>query len=150
MHFPLVPHKAAALLLAMCMLPISASQAQSMAQPVPSIAWETLALAKAHSKKPAHVEFPAELTPLDGKVVLVTGFMVPLEAKAKQTHFLLTKTPQDCEFCIEGGPSTYIEVRSVPLRFSSKPFNMVGRMTLLRNDPSGIYYRLTQAEVHAP
>lgn len=131
-------------------LPFSPSHAQPSARPMPPrIAWETLALAKSSGKKlPTGIEFPAALMPLDGKVVVVTGFMVPLEAKAEQTRFLLTAQPQDCEFCIEGGPSTFIEVRSVPLRFSSKPFHLVGRMKLLRDDPSGMYYRLTEAEVH--
>lgn len=136
--------------LALGMLPFAASHAQSPPKPVPpKLAWETLALAKSGGKKsPTAVEFPAALTPLDGKVVSVTGFMVPLEAKAEQTRFLLTAQPQDCEFCIEGGPSKFIEVRSVPLRFSSKPLHLVGRMQLLRDDASGMYYRLTEAEPH--
>ena len=66
------------------------------------LAWEMLVLAKANPKKPgAEVEFPAALTGLNGKAVVVKGFMVPLEAKAEQTRFLLTQKPQDCEFCID-------------------------------------------------
>jgi hypothetical protein len=136
--------------LAWSLLSLSASHAQPAAKPTaPSIAWETLALAKASTKgTPGTIDFPAALKPFDGKVVSVTGFMVPLEAKAEQTRFLLTAQPQDCEYCIEGGPSTFIEVRSVPLRYSSKPLTMVGRLQLLRADASGMYYRLTEGEVH--
>ena len=79
----------------------------------------------------------------------VSGFMVPLEAKAEQTRFLLTVKPQDCEFCIEGGPATFIEVWSKPLRFSSKPFFLAGTLRLLHDDPSGMYYRLDGAGVAA-
>lgn len=135
-----------------CMLPFPASHAQPSAKPMPPrIAWDTLALAKAGGGKSATgIEFPRALAPLDGKVVSVVGFMVPLEAKTEQTRFLLTAQPQDCEFCLEGGPSTFIEVRSAPLRFSSKPFTLVGRLKLLRDDASGMYYRLTEAERHSP
>ncbi len=150
MLFSLTARTLAGASLVLAMLACSASHAQSSAKPMPpKIAWETLGLAKTGGKSsPTSVEFPAALTPLDGKVVLVTGFMVPLEAKAEQTRFLLTAQPQDCEFCIEGGPSTFIEVRSVPLRFSSKPFTLVGRFKLLRDDASGMYYRLTETERH--
>lgn len=132
-----------------------AVQAQSATVPqagkLPALAWEQLAQAQPASKKlGADVRFPAALDKLDGRRVLLTGFMVPLEAKAEQTRFLLTQQPQDCEFCIEGGPSRYVEVRSTPLRFSGKAFALAGRLTLLRNDPSGLYYRLVDAAPVAP
>ncbi|MEF7614177.1 hypothetical protein V4F39_09685 [Aquincola sp. MAHUQ-54] len=113
---------------------------------LPVITWELMAQARASTKPSSTaIDFPAALVRLDGRQVAVTGFMVPLEAKAQQTRFLLTQKPQDCEFCIEGGPSAYIEVRSDPLKFSSKPFTLVGRIKLLRDDPSGMYYRLIDA-----
>lgn len=106
--------------------------------PLPVISWEALAQAQPASRKlGADVRFAAVIDKLDGRQVVLTGFMVPLEAKAEQTRFLLTAQPQDCEFCIEGGPSRYVEVRSAPLRFSGQAFTLVGRLTLLRNDPSG-------------
>ena len=118
---------------------------------LPVLAWESLAQAQPASKKlGADVRFPEALDKLDGKRVLLTGFMVPLEAKAEQTRFLLTQQPQDCEFCIEGGPSRYVEVRSTPLRFSGKAFTLAGRLTLLRNDPSGLFYQLVDASQVAP
>jgi hypothetical protein len=145
-------HSFAGAALAATVLWSCAGHAQTSRHPTaPAIAWETLALAKAGTKEsPTAVQFPAALTPLDGKVVSVTGFMVPLEAKPEQTRFLLTAKPQDCEFCLEGGPATFIEVRSVPLRFSSKPLTLVGRIKLLRDDASGMYYRLSEAERFNP
>jgi len=127
-----------------------ASLAQSAGKPLPALAWDTMALAKSGAgRSPTAVAFPAALTALNGKRVSVSGFMVPLEAKAEQTRFLLTAKPQDCEFCIEGGPATFIEVRSKPLRFSSKPFALAGTLRLLHDDPSGMYYRLDAADLAA-
>lgn len=91
------------------------------------------------------VAFSPELDRLEGEKVSLTGFMVPLEAKAAQTRFLLTQTPQDCEFCLEGGPESYVEVHSEPLAYSMKPFAMEGTLVLLRSDPSGMYYRMLDA-----
>lgn len=134
---------AAAAVLGLALLP--ASHAQPAAKPsAPQITWAALAQAKG---SPDGVVFPVALRPLDGKTVTVTGFMVPLEAKAEQTRFLLTENPTDCEFCLEGGPASFIEVRSAPLRFSPKPLTMVGRIKLLREDASGMYYRLTEAQL---
>lgn len=112
-----------------------------------AITWENMVLAKTQPKdKTSGVEFPTVLSGLNGKQVKVRGFMVPLEAKPAQVHFLLTSKPQDCEFCIEGGPSSYVEVKSsVPLKYSTQPLNLVGRLLLLKNDPSGVYYRLVDA-----
>ncbi|MDP3519299.1 MAG: DUF3299 domain-containing protein [Hydrogenophaga sp.] len=112
-----------------------------------TITWESMAMAKSkHKDKKSGVEFPVVLSGLNGKQVKLRGFMVPLEAKPAQVHFLLTSKPQDCEFCIEGGPSSYVEVKSsVPLKFSTQPLNLVGRFLLLKDDPSGVYYRLVDA-----
>lgn len=112
----------------------------------PSLAWDDLAQARVSPRRGStDVEFPTTLAALDGRPVQVVGFMVPLEAKPKQTRFLLTRKPQDCEFCIEGGPASYIEVHSEPLKFTSAAFTLRGRLRLLRNDPSGVYYRLVDA-----
>ncbi len=131
----------------LCLSPHSAWSQTSGSGATQAITWESMALAKGKPKdKKSSVEFPVALSGLNGKQVKVRGFMVPLEAKPAQVHFLLTSTPQDCEFCIEGGPSSYMEVKSsVPLKFSTQPLNLVGRFLLLKDDPSGVYYRLVDA-----
>lgn len=91
------------------------------------------------------VSFSPDLDRLEGQRVSLAGFMVPLEAKAAQTRFLLTQTPQDCEFCLEGGPESYVEVHSEPLAYSMKPVVMEGTLVLLRSDPAGMYYRMLDA-----
>lgn len=118
---------------------------------LPVVGWEALAKAQPASKKlGADVTFAPVIDQLDGKRVVLTGFMVPLEAKAEQTRFLLTQQPQDCEFCIEGGPARYVEVRSTPLRFSGKAFTLAGKLILLHNDPSGLFYRMVDASLVGP
>ncbi|RYE43169.1 MAG: hypothetical protein EOP24_29515 [Hyphomicrobiales bacterium] len=112
------------------------------------IQWDVLTKATAKAKNGAiEVIYPAQLVQQNGKQVTITGFMVPLEAKALQSRYLLTQKPQDCEFCIEGGPTSYIDVHGTPLKFSMQPMTLVGRLELLQKDPSGMYYRLTEAKL---
>lgn len=112
------------------------------------IQWDMLAKATAKAKTGAiEVTYPAPLVQQNGKQVAITGFMVPLEAKALQSRYLLTQKPQDCEFCIEGGPTSYIDVHGTPVKFSLQPMTLVGRLELLQKDPHGMYYRLTEAKL---
>lgn len=112
------------------------------------IQWDMLAKASSNTKNGATtVAYPAPLVQLNGKWVTIKGFMVPLEAKFLQSRYLLTWKLQDCEACIEGGPAAYIEVRGTPLHFRPETLTLSGRLTLLQNDPAGMYYRLTEARL---
>jgi hypothetical protein len=76
----------------------------------------------------------------------VQGFMVPLDAKELQVHFLLTTVPLTCSFCIPGGPESMIEVRAkLPVRYGLEPVVVQGRLQLLKDDPYGLFYRLVDA-----
>lgn len=90
--------------------------------------------------------FPPEVQALDGRVQRVQGFMMPLEPGEKQTHFLLSAVPLTCSFCVPGGPESMIEVRSrTPVRYDMEPLVLQGRLSVLRDDPYGLYYRLSDA-----
>lgn len=90
--------------------------------------------------------FPPEIQALDGKPQRVQGFMMPLEPGEKQTHFLLSSVPLTCSFCLPGGPESMVEVRSkTPIRYGMEPVVVQGRLSVLRDDPYGLYYRITDA-----
>lgn len=83
---------------------------------------------------------------LDKTVQRIQGFMVPLDAKPTQTHFLLTSVPLTCAFCLPGGPESMVEVKAKsPVRYSLEPVVVEGRFMLLPNDPYGLYYRVVDA-----
>ena len=76
----------------------------------------------------------------------IQGFMLPLDAKATQTHFLLTSVPMTCSFCLPGGPESMVEVKaSKPVRYSLEPVVVEGQFNVLTKDPYGLFYRLTNA-----
>lgn len=83
---------------------------------------------------------------MDKTVQRIQGFMMPLDAKATQTHFLLTSVPLTCSFCMPGGPESMVEVKAkTPVRYSTEPVVVEGRFTVLTNDQYGLFYRVTEA-----
>ena len=103
-------------------------------------------LAKKTTKTAVLPQFNAAQQALHETVQRVQGFMLPLDAKATQTHFLLTAVPLTCSFCIPGGPESMVEVRAkTPVRHSLEPVVVEGRFLLLKNDPYGLFYRMVDA-----
>lgn len=83
---------------------------------------------------------------MDKTVQRIQGFMMPLDAKATQTHFLLTSVPLTCSFCLPGGPESMVEVKAkTPVRYSLEPVVVEGKFTVLTNDQYGLYYRVVDA-----
>ena len=103
-------------------------------------------LAKKTTKTAVLPQFNTAQQALHQTVQRVQGFMLPLDAKATQTHFLLTAVPLTCSFCIPGGPESMVEVRAkTPVRHSLEPVVVEGRFVLLNNDPYGLFYRMVDA-----
>jgi uncharacterized protein len=83
---------------------------------------------------------------LDRKDVRIQGFMIPLDMGEKQSHFILSQKPQTCMFCMPGGPESLVEVKtSTPLQYTFEPLVLSGHLSVLKADPTGIFYRLTDA-----
>ena len=83
---------------------------------------------------------------MDKTTQRIQGFMVPLDAKSTQTHFILTSVPLTCSFCTPGGPESMVEVKAkTPVRYSLEPVVVEGKFTVLPNDQYGLYYRVVDA-----
>ncbi|MGP1682081.1 MAG: DUF3299 domain-containing protein [Giesbergeria sp.] len=111
------------------------------------LAWPLLTdLAKRTTKIAVRPQFNTAQKALHQTVQRIQGFMLPLDAKATQTHFLLTAVPLTCSFCIPGGPESMVEVRAkTPVRHSLEPVVVEGRFVLLNHDPYGLFYRMVDA-----
>ncbi len=122
-----------------------------MVQPLPEIkgvlSWNTLAKVKQVKTKDRILpEFSKEITSLNEQEVKVQGFMMPLEPGEKQKHFLISLNPQTCAFCMPAGPEGVVEVKSkTPVKYTFEPVVLSGKMSILKDDPMGLYYRLTDA-----
>jgi hypothetical protein len=64
----------------------------------------------------------------------------------RQSHFILSAMPQTCSFCMPGGPEQLVEVKSAkPVKYTFEPVVLTGKLAVLKDDPTGVYYRLTEA-----
>jgi hypothetical protein len=131
--------------------PLGAPATPPVMQALPDIkgvvSWNTLAKVKQIKTKDRILpEFTNEVSALNDKEVKVQGFMMPLEPGEKQKHFLLSVNPQSCSFCLPAGPEGVVEVKSkVPVKYTFEPVIVSGKMSVLKDDPMGLYYRLTDA-----
>lgn len=90
--------------------------------------------------------FPEALRPLDGKTVKLQGYILPIEAGQTHRYFLLSAWSPTCPFCQTAGPEAVVEVRArSAVKYSMEPVVVEGRLMLLENDPSGVFYRLLDA-----
>jgi hypothetical protein len=109
--------------------------------------WNTLAKVKQIRVK-NHIlpEFSKEVVALGDKEIRVQGFMMPLEPGEKQKHFLISLNPQTCAFCLPAGPEGVVEVLSkTPVKYTFEPIVVSGKLTILKDDPMGLYYRMDGA-----
>lgn len=92
-------------------------------------------------------EFSEAVEALDGRTVRIAGYIYPLDTSPRQKEFLFTALPPSCPYCIEAGPTQYMEVVSDDgVRFSYNALTLEGSLELVRDDPAGgTFYRLTGA-----
>ncbi len=90
--------------------------------------------------------FPDALRIFNGKTVKVQGYILPIEAGQTHSYFLLSAWSPSCPFCLTAGPEAMVEVRArTAVKYSIDPVVVEGRLMLLENDPSGVFYRLLEA-----
>ena len=111
------------------------------------VSWKTLAQVTPVKEKDKFVpQFAKDVSALDKKEVKLQGFMMPLDMGDRQKRFILTSMPPSCAFCLPGGPDQLVEVQAkTPVKYGFEPIVVTGKLTVLKDDPMGLYYRLTDA-----
>ena len=111
------------------------------------VPWKVFSQVELVKQKDRYVpKFAPEVAALDKKEVKVQGFMMPLQMGDKQTHFVLTAMPQSCAFCLPGGPESMVEVKPKnPVKYTFEPVVLTGKLAVLKDDPTGVFYRLVDA-----
>ena len=111
------------------------------------VSWKLLSQVELVKQKDRYVpQFAKDVAALDQKEIKVQGFMMPLQVGDKQSHFVLTAMPQSCSFCLPGGPESMVEVKTkTPVKYTFEPVVVTGKMAILKDDPTGVFYRLTDA-----
>lgn len=131
--------------------PLGSPIAPDAFKPLPElkgvVSWKTLAQVQPVKVKDRVVpQFSDSVLKLDATEVRLQGFMLPLEMGERQKHFVLAAMPPTCSFCLPGGPDALVEVRAkTPVKYTVEPVLLSGKLTVLKDDPNGLYYRLTDA-----
>ena len=112
------------------------------------VSWKTLAQVEPVKQGNKMVpQFSRDIMGLDKKDVRVQGFIIPLDMGDKQKHFLLSAVPPHCPFCMPAGPDAIVEVLAKkPLAYGFEPIVVAGKFSVLKDDPAGVLYRMTDAE----
>ena len=133
--------------LALALLAAVSVVAQTLPERKDIVSWKLLAQVELVKVKDRYQpQFSSGVAALDAKEVKVQGFMMPLEMGDKQSHFILSAMPQSCAFCLPGGPEQLVEIKSkTPVKYTFEPIVLTGKLAVLKDDPTGVYYRLTDA-----
>jgi hypothetical protein len=71
---------------------------------------------------------------------------MPMEAKEKSTHFLLSRRATTCTFCPPGEPNEIIEVfSSKPMRWRENLVTISGSLVLLNDGKNEILFQMKDA-----
>ncbi len=114
------------------------------------LSWDVLAKVETIEKDLLLVpKFSEDVKTLDGQEIQLRGYIMPLDQAKEQKHFILSANPvAGCYFCVPGGPESMVEVKAKKkVKFGYNPITISGTLELLADDPMGMYYRLTDAQV---
>ena len=120
-------------------------------QPLPErkdvVSWKTLSQVELVKQKDRYVpQFSSGVAALDQKQIKLAGFMMPLEMGEQQSHFVLAAMPVTCAFCLPGGPESMVEVKmKTPVKYTFDALVVTGKLSIMKDDPSGIFYRIVDA-----
>jgi hypothetical protein len=121
-----------------------------------SITWKQLSATQiAYQDKKSETliipQYSEKLMALNHQQVSIKGFMFPLEASNKQTHFLLSPYTSTCAFCLPAGANELIEVHPTdPTTVYGRSVTVKGQFELLTEQPDlagGMLYRMNNASV---
>jgi hypothetical protein len=117
-----------------------------------AVEWDRLMQAELrYDETSVTARFPPDIAALDGKLVKLVGFVLPLEASEKQQHFLLTSNPPSCFFHIPGGAAGAVEVFATKgIAVVDDPVVLEGRFQALGSSTEGVVYRLRDARLLRP
>ena len=83
---------------------------------------------------------------MDGKNVTISGFMQPLEAKDKFSHFLLSKNAPTCAYCPPSRPNEVVEVfSSKPMMWKENLITISGTLNLVNDGKKGVFFQMKDA-----
>ena len=90
--------------------------------------------------------FGKETKDIEGKMVVVEGFIIPFEGMFKPTQLILSSLPiSECFFCGSGGPETVMEISmKEKIKYTTKRVKIRGKLKLNADNPDRLMYLLEE------
>ena len=140
-----------------CLFLLTSTNHQLSAQNTDNV-WRTLALMKferQYSENDGISQQQGRFIPLiealEGKVIELKGYVIPLSGKKAQSHFMFSAYPySDCFFCGKAGPESVVEVFTKDkkkISFSDEAITIRGVFRFTSRDPNDIMFTLEDAEI---
>lgn len=109
--------------------------------------WDQLATAGESMFRDGTISrFPAALRQLDGQEVVLAGFMMPFRDGVQHSEFMLAGMQFHCTSCMLGDLRRIVAVKAArPVTYAERPLAIRGRLHLLEDGASPLYYRLETA-----
>lgn len=86
---------------------------------------------------------------MNGQEIEITGYIIPLEGKIEQSHFVFSAFPMSsCFFCGKAGPETAMEVdmgNEEKVKYSDEKITIKGILRVRDSDGMTLMYKLEDA-----
>jgi hypothetical protein len=93
------------------------------------------------------IKITPEVQTLDGKTVTLRGFMLPLDASDRTSHFLLTRNTPVCLYCPPGEPNEVVEVTSSRgIEWTKGIVTVTGKLDLIKNDEQALFFKIEASQ----
>jgi hypothetical protein len=138
--------------LMMFLVSFSASAQKLTYRGFPSLIWPTLYNLEFEKENGSGFEKPIfneKTRILEGKSIVLPGYLVPFSNSMKTQNFMLSSLPLNaCFFCGVGGPETVVQVFTNHLvKYTDKPIEIRGILRLNDSDPEKMIYILESSEI---
>ena len=93
--------------------------------------------------------FSDQIQKLEGKEILIKGYIIPVEGYKSHKEFVFSAFPYNmCFFCGGAGPETVMEVQaSEAIKYTAESVTIRGKLSLNSTDVNQLMYALTDAEL---
>lgn len=89
--------------------------------------------------------FSDDIKAMEGKEILVKGYIIPVEGYASHKEFIFSAFPYNmCFFCGGAGPETVMEIEAKePVKYTAEQIYLKGILSLNSDDINHLMYKLT-------
>ena len=93
--------------------------------------------------------FSDPIKELEGKEVIIKGYIIPVEGYKSHTEFIFSAFPYNmCFFCGGAGPETVMEVETLePVKYQAESITLRGVLELNSEDINRLMFKLSKAKL---